>query len=258
MEKSKRDSLIKRVISACILAPLVLGAILYSWTTNSILLLVVSALLAWEWAEMVPNKKSAVYAVTYLSAAACVIFFPNIIYSTGFMLAATLFVWFKAKTENHRRLLTAGVPYITLGIGSFVWLYVIFGPVSALWFVLVVWGVDIGGYFVGTTVKGPKLAPSISPNKTWSGLLGAIVFAALTSVAIAYFFERNDYVTFALLGGGLAVVAQIGDLLESKVKRYLNVKDSSNLIPGHGGIFDRVDGLIFAAPFILAVLIFII
>ena len=127
-----------------------------------------------------------------------------------------------------------------------------------LWFVLVVWGVDIGGYVVGTTVKGPKLAPSISPNKTWSGLLGAIVFAALISVAVASVFERSDYVTFALLGGVLAVVAQIGDLLESKVKRYLNIKDSSNLIPGHGGIFDRVDGLIFAAPFILAVFILFI
>lgn len=258
MEKSKRISLIKRVVSTIVLAPVVLGAIVNGWDSLALLAAVVSALLSWEWASMVPNKKSAVYTAAYLFAAACAIFYANVEYSFAIMFGTALFVWYKAKDEEHRRLLTCGVPYIVLGVGSLVWLYVLFGQVITLWFVLAVWSVDIGGYVVGSTVKGPKLAPSISPNKTWSGLFGGMLFSMLTSVAIAYYFSRGAYADFMILGAILAVVAQCGDLLESKVKRYLNIKDSSNLIPGHGGIFDRVDGLIFAAPFVLVIFLFFI
>ncbi len=258
MEKSKRISLIKRVVSTVVLAPVVLGAIVDGWNTLALLAVIVSALLSWEWASMVPNKKNAVYTVAYLSASVCAIFYANVGYSLAIMGGTMLFVWYKAKDEEHRRLLTCGVPYIVLGMGSLVWLYVLFGEVITLWFVLAVWSVDIGGYVVGSTLKGPKLAPSISPNKTWSGLLGGMLFAMLTSAATAYFFNRGAYAEFMVLGAVLAVVSQCGDLLESKVKRYLNVKDSSNLIPGHGGIFDRVDGLIFSAPFVLAIFLFFI
>lgn len=258
MEKSKRISLIKRVVSTVVLAPVVLGAIVDGWNTLALLAVIISALLSWEWASMVPNKKNAVYTVAYLSASVCAIFYANVGYSLVIMGGTMLFVWYKAKDEEHRRLLTCGVPYIVLGMGSLVWLYVLFGEVITLWFVLAVWSVDIGGYVVGSTVKGPKLAPSISPNKTWSGLLGGMLFAMLTSAATAYFFNRGAYAEFMVLGAVLAVVSQCGDLLESKVKRYLNVKDSSNLIPGHGGIFDRVDGLIFSAPFVLAIFLFFI
>ena len=258
MEKSKLSSLLKRVVSALILAPLVLGAISYSWNTMAVLAIVVAALLSWEWAAMVPNKNNSVYAVTYLLSVTCTIFFANVLYALFVMLSASMFVWFKSKGEEYRKLLVLGVPYITIGLGSLVWLYVIFGNLITLWFVLAVWSVDIGGYLVGCTLKGPKLAPRISPNKTWSGLLGAMLFAALTSVAVASYFSNGDYLIFAILGAGLAIIAQCGDLLESMIKRYLNIKDSSNLIPGHGGMFDRVDGLIFAAPFILVVFIFFI
>ena len=258
MEKSKRISLIKRVVSTVVLAPVVLGAIADGWNTLALLAVIVSALLSWEWASMVPNKRNAVYTVAYLSAATCAIFYANVGYSLAIMGGTMLFVWYKAKDEEHRRLLTCGVPYIGLGMGSLVWLFVLFGEIVTLWFVLAVWSVDIGGYVVGSTLKGPKLAPSISPNKTWSGLLGGMLFAMLTSVAVAYFYNRGAYPVFMILGAVLAVVSQCGDLLESKVKRYLNVKDSSNLIPGHGGIFDRVDGLIFAAPFVLAIFLFFI
>jgi len=154
----------------------------------------------------------------------------------------TLLVRFKAANENHRRLLTLGVPYITLGIGSLIWLFNMAGALTTLWFILVIWSVDTGGYLVGCNLKGPKLAPKISPNKTWSGLLGGMVFAAAVSVAYSYWLgSREAYVAFALLGMIIAVVEQIGDLVESSIKRYLGLKDSSNLIPGHGGIFDRID-----------------
>ena len=117
---------------------------------------------------------------------------------------------------------------------------------------------DVGAYIVGTNLKGPKLAPSISPNKTWSGLIGGIVLAIAVSEFYFYFLEKagvvisnvNVEIFFALFSGLVAAVSQIGDLIESAIKRHLGLKDSSNLIPGHGGVFDRIDGLIFAAPFV--------
>ena len=257
MEKSKLHSLLIRIISALILAPLVIGAILWGWNTTVVLLLIATALLSWEWTEMVPNKNSSVYSVTYFMTAAATFSFSGIIYPLILMLCTMIFVWRKAKTEKYRKLLVLAVPYITLGVGSLAWFYTLFGPVSTLWLLVAVWSVDIGGYVVGSTVKGPKLAPKISPNKTWAGLIGAILFAVLTSLIFAYFYIPYDVKVYSCLAGFsavLAVVAQMGDLLESKVKRIVNVKDSSNLIPGHGGMFDRVDGLLFVSPFVLIAL----
>ena len=262
MEKSKKDSLIKRVVSALILAPLVLWTLYNGWSTALILILIVSALLAWEWSEMVSNNKPTVYALAYLIAAVSTTAFiyPHyVFFPLSIIAATTLFVWLKAKNEKYRGLLTLGVPYIGLSMGALSWLYTWINPFAALWLVISVWSVDIGGYVVGTTLKGPKLAPSISPNKTWAGLFGAIIFSILTSVAFLYLVlmlldlpQENNWLMITIISGGvLAIIAQIGDLLESKVKRYLKIKDSSNLIPGHGGIFDRVDGLLFAAPFVL-------
>ena len=124
-----------------------------------------------------------------------------------------------------------------------------------MWLLLVVWSVDIGGYAVGKTVKGPKLAPAISPNKTWSGLAGGMAFAAAVGGAFAYYVGWPDYNNYMAVAALLAVVEQIGDLIESAIKRKVGVKDSSNLIPGHGGVFDRIDGLIFTAPVLLVCIV---
>ena len=129
-----------------------------------------------------------------------------------------------------------------------------------LWLMFVVWATDIGGYVFGKSLGGPKLLPKISPKKTWSGLLGGMLFACVVS----YFFiltmrHFEVYLSMPFFVGSsavLAVISQMGDLFESRIKRYLNIKDSSNLIPGHGGIFDRVDGLLFAAPVVALFLLF--
>jgi phosphatidate cytidylyltransferase len=111
----------------------------------------------------------------------------------------------------------------------------------------VTWAADIGAFAVGNLVGGPKLWPRISPNKTWSGFVGGLVFAILASTAVAFCFHIQLSVgAAALMGlvGGLATMA--GDLLESVLKRRFGVKDSGDLIPGHGGLLDRVDGMMFA------------
>jgi phosphatidate cytidylyltransferase len=120
------------------------------------------------------------------------------------------------------------------------------------WLVGLVAGADIGGYVFGKIIGGWQLAPKISPNKTWSGLLGAMLIAALASKCIAELFSfKGGTGSWLLLGGAVAVIAQLGDLLESKIKRYFGIKDSSSLIPGHGGILDRTDGFVLTAPLLL-------
>lgn len=110
-----------------------------------------------------------------------------------------------------------------------------------------VWAADIFAYLVGRSVGGPKLMPRVSPKKTWSGFLGGLAGAIIMGAGVASVFTLGDIVAYAGIAGCLALLAQIGDLAESAVKRRFNVKDASNLIPGHGGILDRVDGLTPAA-----------
>jgi phosphatidate cytidylyltransferase len=113
----------------------------------------------------------------------------------------------------------------------------------AMWLFVIVWAVDTGAFIAGRTFGGPKIAPSISPSKTWSGLMGGMAGAAMFSFVMAMQSNR-DPIYFALLSLPIAIIAQIGDFLESWMKRRAGVKDSGSLIPGHGGLFDRVDGLL--------------
>lgn len=118
------------------------------------------------------------------------------------------------------------------------------GRQTIIWIVLGIWATDTGAYVVGRAAGGAKLAPRISPSKTWSGLIGGMAWAAVASAAVGYAFGLGETILLAVIGAGLAVVGQIGDLLESAAKRSAGVKDSGTLIPGHGGLLDRVDGLI--------------
>jgi phosphatidate cytidylyltransferase len=120
------------------------------------------------------------------------------------------------------------------------------GRATMLWLMGCVVAVDSGAYFAGRTIGGPKLVPLISPQKTWAGLLGGAVAAGLVGLIAAIILPAN-IVSLVIWSALVAPVAQIGDILESAVKRYFGVKDSGSIIPGHGGILDRIDGLMFAA-----------
>lgn len=116
------------------------------------------------------------------------------------------------------------------------------GLMLALWTLVTVWATDIGAYFAGRTIGGPKLAPKISPNKTWAGLIGGMVSALLVGALIAWAAKLPGLLYGA--GAGLAVAAQAGDLFESWLKRRSGVKDSGRILPGHGGVLDRLDGVV--------------
>lgn len=135
--------------------------------------------------------------------------------------------------------LYVGIPTFAMLSLSWVW------PMLVFWVFVVTWATDILAYFAGRAIGGPKLAPRISPNKTWAGLVGGVVGAALLGWLMARWFEMAPL--FHWLGGPMGAIAQAGDLYESWVKRRAGVKDSGTLLPGHGGVLDRLDGLLAVA-----------
>lgn len=128
-----------------------------------------------------------------------------------------------------------------------------FGLNSVIWIILVVAAADIGGYFAGKAFRGPKLWPRVSPKKTWSGSLGGIALAFALGGLFSWATSGTYYPQVCAVSALAALISQAGDLAESALKRRFDVKDASNLIPGHGGVLDRFDGLMAAA--IIATLI---
>jgi len=143
----------------------------------------------------------------------------------------------------------AGIVYVLPACAALLWLRadVVQGRADVFFLLLVVWATDIGAYVVGRLVGGAKLAPSISPGKTRSGAVGGLAWAALVGVAAAVW-SASPVLAAVIVALVLSVVSEAGDLLESAMKRHFGVKDSGKTIPGHGGLFDRLDGVLTAAP----------
>ncbi len=174
-----------------------------------------------------------------------------------------LYEWFNLslKVKHKALFLVLGSVYILLTLYSCYLLRENFGYAVTLLFIVLVWTSDIGAYFFGKFIGGAKMVPSISPNKTWAGMIGAALSPAIIIVLwifIAHNFspyglveELPSYVILAISGAFIGVFGQAGDLLISFAKRQANIKDTGDLIPGHGGLLDRIDAMLMAAPFFL-------
>lgn len=159
------------------------------------------------------------------------------------IMAALIFREWRHLTGASLKWMTAGFFYALLPVLALTLLRLQpNGLWLVTWIVAVTAATDIGAFFSGRLIGGPKLCPALSPKKTWSGLIGGMIAAAVT----AYFIADFGHLPFVMkvIGAPMAVVAQVGDFFESWLKRRANVKDSGNLLPGHGGIMDRVDGLL--------------
>jgi phosphatidate cytidylyltransferase len=165
--------------------------------------------------------------------------------SLGFILGGAFFI---ASIDRGFRL-ALGVLYCAIPVMALLYLrQQENGLLLAFWTMATVWATDIGAFFVGRGIGGPKIAPTISPSKTWAGLAGGMVAAMLFAIVLNA--EVGLPFVLVLASAPLAAVAQMGDFLESWMKRQAGVKDSGTLIPGHGGILDRVDGLVPVAPIV--------
>lgn len=277
MALSLTKNLKQRVFGALLLLPPVLAIIYLGdlWFTG--LLMVGGAFMVFEWHRMT-RVAPLMIKLSSLSfvAAACLFGFlispttPIAMVILGMAIPLLLVFTALSDLDEHKspilhmmRWSGNGTLYVALPMMALAWIRGIGGNTGGLgdmgmlyvfWTFLIVWAVDVGGYFFGKGIGGPKLAPKISPNKTWAGFIGGTVLAMFVTW-ILVLVVGDPRMGYALGAAALVgMVSQIGDLFESAIKRAFNVKDSGQLIPGHGGILDRVDGLVFAAP-LMAVLL---
>ncbi|HEX7048393.1 MAG TPA: phosphatidate cytidylyltransferase [Gammaproteobacteria bacterium] len=256
----------QRIITAVLLVPLVLGVILFapSWLFDAVVG-VALVLLSLEFAALCGLRVagSALFAavVTVLFALAIVpwSYAPD---AGLVLLAGAAIVWLLAPLWLASRFalpawvkLLFGLPMLA-GAG-----FALHGlkqlDVGGTWILLafvLVWAADIGGYAAGRAFGRHKLAPAISPGKTWEGFGGGIVLVlVIGALAAMWFVDENLWLAWAILLIVLAVFSVVGDLLESLLKRQAGVKDSGNLLPGHGGLLDRLDSLLAVAPLFLLI-----
>lgn len=240
-----------RALSALVMAP---PALLAAWAGGyafAALIALAAALMCWEWHRMLNGGyplsgrvASAGCALASLLAVAR----PDI--GLAMVALSTLASAGLAGSDRSGRGWAAfGAVYAGLPSVALVWLRddPAAGNAVIWWLLLVVWSTDIGAYAFGRLIGGPKLLPAVSPKKTWAGLIGGMISAGIAALLVAVVVDARVGVAAFAAGAVVAVVAQAGDLFESWIKRRCNVKDSSNIIPGHGGVLDRVDGLLTAA-----------
>ena len=259
--EQKSSGLKARVVSAVILAPPVLAALYFGGYFFDALVLLITGLMAWEWCGLVTSDRSgmgkAAFVFSSLTCVAISIFLGvgvGLITVSGLLVVLLGVGWF---LYGGRTVWYAfGLPYVAIPMMAFVWIREIetFGMAYIIWLLLAVWATDIGAYFAGKGIGGPKIAPRISPKKTWAGLIGGMICSGAITAAVGSFFELGAPLILAFYGALFAIIAQVGDFFESWVKRSFNAKDASNLIPGHGGVLDRVDGVLTVVVALWAVL----
>jgi phosphatidate cytidylyltransferase len=256
---SRWPDLRKRALSAALLVPAAILCIWLGAEAWAALMAAAVALMAWEWVRLCgfSTRRLPGLAVPVAVLVAGVLAVDGAwIAALGVLVAGFAGLWAVAAPPFRRALpgfwLGFGVLYIGLAGVSLIHLRgdAAAGLGNVLFLFLVVWSSDIGAYLAGRRFGGPKLAPAISPNKTWSGATGGLVSAMAAGGLAAYVMEPAalPLLRVLLVAAVLGMLAQAGDLFESWLKRRFHVKDTSSLIPGHGGLLDRLDGVLSAAP----------
>lgn len=271
-----------RVLSAALLAPVALGSIwVGDWSFRG-LVFVLAFGLALEWSQICGQRPVSVVGGILLMAVLVAVGCAATSHWFAAILALIIGTGVGALSGHveDRRAMDAprgaarasrpdvgrsryvalfGIPYIGLAAVSLLWLRddPIAGRANVLFLLLLVWASDIGAYLVGRLLGGPRLAPRISPGKTWSGAAGGLLAALLVGLGAALVMPSAtayssvvpaSFVSAIVVTVLLAIVSQGGDLFESLIKRHFGVKDSGHIIPGHGGLLDRLDALLAAAP----------
>ncbi len=253
------NSLTLRILSALVLAPIAIAAAWFGWPFLPILTGVAGAVMAWEWARLCSGGavgQCGQTVIGFVLSAVIVAAFFSVPVGIALIAIGAAVIWAVGRSGTEAQLvhepgwLAAGVWWIGLPCVLLLWLArpEESGRATLLWMFAVVWATDIGAYAIGRWIGGPRLAPRWSPGKTWAGLIGGAGCAALVGWGTARLLGASSVLPLVLLSAALAIVGQFGDLAESVAKRRFGVKDSSGLIPGHGGLLDRLDGLLAVIP----------
>ncbi len=245
----------QRIIAALILIPLVIAAVNYGGVIFSVLLVGAGMLMAYEWVRLLHVDKKqfefGALACAILLTFSAVHMFPFIHIVNFLLYFLIFFIAFFALLKLRFTPFAGGMLYILWPLLTLFWIREKeFGFWMVLYILVIVWATDVVAMLCGKTIGGIRLAPKISPGKTWAGLIGGVMGAMLAGGAfygvMHHFIPTMPFslFPFMMLAGVLAVIEQLADLFESHIKRKYGMKDSGALIPGHGGILDRVDGLI--------------
>jgi phosphatidate cytidylyltransferase len=243
----------KRLVSALVLIPAVLGDVYVGGIWFEAFVALVAVLMAQEWTRLTHRGNSLQFALHAGAAMSGAMITAHA--GLGSALIAILVLWLVSVVAVRFQQPVAttwcylGVPYVGLPAVALVLLRhdAAHGLAAIVWVMVTVWSADTLAYFAGRIIGGPKLAPRISPKKTWAGLGGAVAGSAFASVLFCVLAGYAGIAVLAVIAGAMAIVEQGGDLFKSSWKRFYGVKDSGDLIPGHGGVIDRIDGLVAVA-----------
>jgi phosphatidate cytidylyltransferase len=248
----------RRLVSALVLAPLALACAYSGGVLFLLVCLMAATAILWEWTGLVqrhgadwryfaPGLAALLLAATAIDLGRLPQGIAAI--ALGTMVTGAIAFWYPRSTLNAALWAASGVIYASIVLVCPVLLRddPDYGLAALLFLFATVWATDVFAYLTGRTLGGPLLWPRLSPNKTWSGALGGLLGGVAAGVAVAYASAGTRGAVAGVLALLLSIVAQGGDLFESAVKRRFGVKDSGHLIPGHGGVMDRLDGFLVAA-----------
>jgi phosphatidate cytidylyltransferase len=264
---AKLSNFYQRSLSALVLFPMAMyivytgGLLLFSLIFVAILIAV------YEWNNICGRWSFSIDGMalsSFVMLTFTTIFMEKMLLATIFFILGIYVSYFLAKLRSKTELkalvpsyinrplwFALGMLYMGLGFGSIAYVHNLdYYHITLVWVFLATVFNDVFAYIFGSLIGGKKIAPKISPGKSYSGLIFACLSTGLLSYGFAIYLKSNNELKVVLIGLFLGVVAHFGDMLESAIKRYLNIKDTSNLIPGHGGILDRIDALVMVSFFV--------